>query len=101
MNARPWRIRIRRSSGDNCNHLSDEPCTLCEAERLVYVAATPKLPALQFFGEHTYEHMYDPWETPRSFSSPEALRQEAERRGVESQALKDSLIWRSGANRWV
>lgn len=104
MMARPWRIRIRRADGVNCNHLSDEPCTPCDEDKardLALGARPLPRPALQFFGEQVFEHMYDPWETPVPITSPEVLRQEADKRGVYSNYLRDSLIFKSGSTRWV
>jgi hypothetical protein len=102
--SRPWRIRIRRADRVDCNHLDNEPCAACEADkaRTAALGARPlAAPALQFFGEHVFEHMYDPWEKMPTISSPEVLRQEAEKRGLTSEYLRDSLIHKSGPNRWV
>lgn len=95
----PWRVRIRRADGQNCDHFSDAPCTACEADS--QQPFTVKAPSVQSFGEHVFEHMYDPWETPVPISSPAVLREECNKRGVQSEYLRDSGIHRSGPHRWV
>jgi hypothetical protein len=88
-------FRIRSNAG--CDHWNTESCDRCDADML----AEPRTPFIQFFDERTYEHMYDPWETPRPISSREELRVECERRGVYSHDLRDSIVWKSGPTRWV
>jgi hypothetical protein len=99
--SRPWRIRIRRTDRPNCNHLTDQPCDLCAEDRARDMSRPIQKPALQFFGEKVFEHMYHPWEPTPPISSPEVLRQEADKRGLYSKYLQDSLIFKSGPDRWV
>jgi hypothetical protein len=88
------RFRIRSNTG--CDHWNTEACERCasDAERPLAI------PYVQSFNERIYEHMYDPWETPRPISSREELRQECVKRGVFSHDLRDSMVFKSGPTKW-
>lgn len=58
-------------------------------------------PAVITFKPAVFEHMYNAWETPRVIETPQELRAECAKRGVTSEYLRDSLLWRSGPDRWV
>lgn len=83
-------------------HYAARPCEQCAASQ-----ASPPLPhglaapAVIVFKEAVFEHMYHPWERPVPISTPERLRDECNARGVTSEYLRDSGLWRSGPRRWV
>jgi hypothetical protein len=58
-------------------------------------------PAVIVFQPAVFEHIYDQFETPRVIETPQELRRECARRGVTSEYLANSGIWRSGPERWV
>lgn len=93
-----WRTKVRRVDGRlDCNHLSDQPCLLCEEDK----AKPIKMPAVHTFRGGIYEHMFHPWETPYEITSREQLREESIKRGVVSKDLKDSMHFRHNPDRWV
>lgn len=94
--SRPWRIRVRRLNGPDCDHLSTTPCTQCAADLAKPIA----LPAYHAFPETIYEHLFAPGEVMYPISSREQLRQECDRRGVYSKALRDSMHFQHGPTKW-
>lgn len=85
-------------------HYAEQPCEQCAVAAVLARAgiATPRgFHSVIVFKEGVFEHIYDPWETPVPIDNPETLRAECEKRGVTSHYLRDSLLWRSGARRWV
>ena len=58
-------------------------------------------PAVITFKPAVFEHMYSAWETPRVMETPQQLREECNRRGLTSEYLRDSGLWRSGPDRWI
>ena|SRR5215467_2984011 len=98
---RPWRIKIRRPDGTSCNHLSDQPCVRCAEDKFDMQLRPICAPLVVSFGEHIFEHIYDPWEKMEPISSPAKLREECIKRDVRSEYLENSLIHRSGRDKWV
>ncbi len=99
-------FRIKTNTG--CNHRSDEPCSRCWYEAVGRPHFAGQLPTSTFapfvssFPEDlVYEHAFDPWERPRPVSSREELRQMCLRQGVTANYLRDSIVWRSGEQRWI
>lgn len=81
-------------------HRSLQPCEACASARLIRRVFGPTVtplgaPAVVVFKPAVFEHMYDPWETPRVIDSPGELLRETAARGVESEYLRDSALWRS------
>lgn len=58
-------------------------------------------PAIITFKPAVFEHIYAPWEKPERIETPQRLREECAKRGVTSEYLHNSLLWRSGPTRWV
>jgi hypothetical protein len=58
-------------------------------------------PAVITFKPTVFEHMYDPWERLREIDTPQELLRECEARGVQSQYLRDSLLWPHRAPREI
>ena len=100
--SRRWRIRIRRRSGVNCDHFSDEECAACEADKADAPTRLGALlaPAVHTFHGGYFEHMYDPWERVPEITSREQLRQEAEKQGCYPKTLLDSMHFRHGPIKW-
>lgn len=84
-------------------HSCEQPCEQCAHARLIHrlfgSITHSHAPAVIVFKPGVFEHIYDPWETPRVIDTPQELRRECEKRGVESHYLRDSLLWRSRADR--
>lgn len=84
-------------------HACEKPCDHCAHAyflRQVFGPPTHSGPAAVItFKPGVFEHIYDPWETPRVIDTPQELRRECAARGVESQYLRDSLLWPSRAAR--
>lgn len=97
-----WRIRIRRRSGLNCDHFSDEACEACEADKTDAPTRLGALlaPAVHTFHGGYFEHMYDPWERVPEITSREQLRQECEKQGVYAKTLQDSMHFAHGPKKW-
>jgi len=97
-----WRTKIKRGDGrPNCNHPSDEPCTLCDEDRKRAHNRPIQAPSTWSFMVDTYEHMFHPWERPYEITSRQQLREESIKRGVVSKQLKESTIFKSDPDRWV
>ena len=84
-------------------HSCEKPCDHCAfAYFLRHVFGPPAhsgASAVITFKPAIFEHIYDPWETPRVIETPQELRAECAKRGVESHYLRDSLLWHSRAAR--
>ena len=85
-------------------HYCTTPCDQCAVEaflrRVAPREARPSeplvaAPAVITFRPAVFEHMYHPWETPRVIDTPADLLAETAARGVTSEYLRDSLLWRS------
>jgi hypothetical protein len=89
-------------------HYKAFPCDDCDARAVlarVFGAfsersASPGAPAVIVFKEAIFEHIYDPWETPRPIDNPQTLRDECDARGVTSVYLRDSGLWRTHNPKW-
>lgn len=77
----------------------------CEALHIENASISPQngigAPAVITFKPAVFEHIYDQFETPRVIETPAELRRECAKRGVTSEYLANSGIWRSGSDRWV
>lgn len=86
-------------------HYCPKPCAQCAHDRFLARVFPPQRIARSTsvisFGEHVYDNIFHPWEKPFPISSPEQLRQECVARGVNSERLQNSMIWRSGETRWI
>jgi hypothetical protein len=86
-------------------HYCPKPCNEC-AIRLFLLRVFPPqydsitAPAVITYKPVILEHMFHPWETPRAFDSPRELRKETEARGVTSEYLRDSSLWRHRDPAW-
>jgi hypothetical protein len=79
-------------------HARELPCEVCMHARFLYRVFGPsasRAPAVITFHPAVFEHMYDPWEKPRVIETPADLLRETHARGVESEYLRDSSLWRS------
>jgi len=92
-----WRVRTQWADGYKCDHRKDEPCDHCDAARARPIAA----PLAISFGEHVFEHMFTIDEPVRPFTSREELRQECIKRGVTSDYLANTTMFKSGPDRWI
>ena len=89
-------------------HYDARPCNQCALDaftRRVFAddvigEATIHAPAVIIYKPVVLQHMFHPWETPRAFDSPRELRAETQRRGVTSEYLRDSSLWRSRDPAW-
>lgn len=89
-------FRIRSST---CNHMSDEPCEVCDEHRRRVVIFAPSVQS--FPSDFKNEHAFAVGEPVIPVSSREELRQQCDAKGVESHYLRDSTTWRSGKDRWI
>lgn len=89
-------FRIRSSL---CNHMSDEPCATCDEDRRRGVIFAP---AVQSFpSDFICEHAFHEGERPHPVSSRRELNELVTSRGLTSEYLRDSSVWKSGADRWI
>lgn len=90
-------------------HYKSTPCEDCGARAIIkrmfplLVRVHPEVgsPAVITFKPAIFEHLYHLWEKPREIDTPQALREECESRGMYSEYLRDSTIWRAPSKRWV
>lgn len=79
-------------------HACEKPCEACAHAyflRRVFGPPDRHPPAVITFKPGVWEHIYSPWETPRVIDTPQELMRESHARGVESEYLRDSSLWRS------
>ena len=86
-------------------HYSLRPCNECAIAAFLRHVFPPDAhsitsPAVITYKPVILEHMFHPWETPRAFDTPRELRAETERRGVTSEYLRDSSLWRHRDPAW-
>jgi hypothetical protein len=86
-------------------HYCDKPCNECAIRLFLRRVFPPEdtglqAPAVIVYRPVVLEHMFHPWEKPRAFDSPRELRAETERRGVTSEYLRDSSLWRHRDPAW-
>lgn len=89
-------------------HYKPAPCDDCAAHAFlrrvfppVEAAVGLSAPTVITFKPNTWDNIYHPWETPRELDTPQALREECESRGMYSEYLRDSSLWRTPSRRWV
>ena len=86
-------------------HACEKPCEQCHhAYFLRRVFGPPKhagAPAVIVFRPAVFEHIYHPWEKPHEIDSPQQLLRETSERGLTSEYLRDSSLWRSRPPREV
>ncbi len=86
-------------------HYCDKPCNECAVAlflRRVFPPAEAAItaPAVITYKPVVLEHMFHPWETPRAYDSPRELRKATQERGLTSEYLRDSSLWRSRDPAW-
>lgn len=81
-------------------HYSELPCAQCAVRKELIRADGLPAPAVITFKEHTNENMFHPWEKPYAVSSQHHLAQECRDRGLTSEYLRDSSIWRTREPKW-
>lgn len=83
-------------------HYTQRPCEQCAlsafARRAGVCHPSPShgltAPAVITFKSATFDNLYHPWETPREITTPAELLHETSSRGMYSEYLRDSLLWR-------
>jgi hypothetical protein len=84
-------------------HACEKPCEQCAHAYFIGRVFGPTYstrpigtaPAVITFKPGVWEHIYHPWETPRHIDTPQELMRESSSRGMESEYLRDSSLWRS------
>ena len=94
--SRPWRVRVRRKDGNNCDHLSNVPCEVCAAERQQhFVPRSPLAVSFYLSAEQLASTAFAPWERPHAIESRGELLRFCEKNGLDSKYLKESSHWHS------
>ena|SRR5215469_2067400 len=87
-----WRVRHKRPDGTSCNHLADEPCPHCDADKLKPIAA-PSAVSFHLDAAALEQTFFAPWEKPHEITSRAELLQHCEAKGLDSRYLKESMSW--------
>lgn len=86
-------------------HYCPKPCDQCTHSAFLNRVFAPVLndftaPAVITFKPLVFDHMFHPWEKPRSFDSPRELLRESTERGHTPNYLNESSLWRSREPKW-